>query len=73
MGVEHTRALLERGYPDALTVTPEELAALRLHDRLEVVRLLGAIFVLALMPFFTLVLSLGLPVLLALLAGGSWY
>ncbi len=34
MGVEETRAQIEKGWPEALMVSPEELASLRAHDRL---------------------------------------
>src|SRR5262249_50808746 len=40
--IEDTRALIHSGWPDALTVDPEDLAALRHQDRLEMVGKLGA-------------------------------
>ena len=70
MDVEATRELIGRGYPVALTVDPEDLAALRRHDRLAWVRLVVAVVVLGLAP--VALLSLTYLVAVMALVFASW-
>jgi hypothetical protein len=63
MDIEETRKLIDRGYPDALTVDPDDLARLRESDHLERVRPRDLIIV---------AFVLGLLKLLFVLAGCLW-